>query len=143
MKLSRTGVAGALMLAVAISGCSAGHQATDASGAPAKTKAEIKEEKIKAKEEAEAAKYPPPPADSPLAKITRGMSESEVRQILGPPTTSQSYQNDKQWIPGYGAFAPDIARTEFVYHGLGLVTFNQNRYTGKLAVLRVVYDPNR
>lgn len=143
MKLSKSVVALSLVLAVGASACSAGRSTTDASGAPAKTKEEIRAEKIKAKEEAEAKKYPPPPASSPLAKIKRDMTEGEVRQILGPPTTQQSYQNGKQWIPGYGAFAPDIARTEFVYKGLGVVTFNQNRYNGKLFVLRVTYDPNR
>lgn len=143
MKLSKSAIALALVLAVGASACSTSKSGTDASGAPAKSKEEIRAEKVKAKEEAEAKKYPPPPADSPLAKIKRDMTEAQVREILGPPTSQQSYQNGKQWIPGYGAFAPDIARTEFFYKGLGIVTFNQNRYNGKLFVLRTVYDPNR
>jgi hypothetical protein len=143
MKLSRSSLALSLLLVFGVAACSTSHPTTDASGAPAKTKAEIKAEKVAAKEEAEAKKYPPPPANSPLAKIHRDMTDSEVRAILGPPTSAKSYQNGKQWIPYYGAFAPDIARTEWVYKGLGLVTFNQNRYNGGLFVLRVTYDPNR
>lgn len=142
MTRSRSGVALSVLLAVAVSACAA-KQPADSSGAPAKTKDEIRAEKIKAKEDAEAAKYPPPPASSPLSKIHRDMTEAEVRNIMGPPTSTKSYQNGKQWIPYYGAFAPDIARTEYVYKGQGLVTFNQNRYNGGLFVLRVIYDPSR
>ena len=140
---SRSGLALSVLLAVAVAACSAGRPAADSSGAPAKTKEEIRAEKIAAKEEAEAKKYPPPPANSPLAKIHRNTTEAEVRAILGPPTTAKSYQNGKQWIPYYGSFAPDIARTEYVYKGLGVITFNQNRYNGGLFVLRVIYDPAR
>jgi hypothetical protein len=128
------------MLSLAATACSTSQ---NASGEAAKSKDEIRAEKIKAKEEAEAKKYPQPPADSPLAKVKAGMSDTEVRQILGAPTSTKSYQNGKQWIPGYGAFAPDIARTEYTYHGLGLVTLNQNKYSGALTVYRVVYDPSR
>ena len=143
MKYSSPTLAVSLLLAVSVAACSTSNSGTDASGAPAKSKDEIRAEKVAAKEEAVAKKYPQPPASSPLAKITRGMTEAQVREILGSPTTQQTYQNGKQWIPGYGAFAPDIARTEFVYKGLGLVTFNNNRYTGRLAVDHVVYDPAR
>jgi hypothetical protein len=140
MKLSRCGVAASLLVVFVAAGCSSQQQA---SGQPAKSKEEVRAEKVKAKEEAEAKKYPQPPAGSPLAKVKHGMSEAEVREILGPPTSTQSYKTGKEWIPGYGAWAPDKARTEFVYRGVGLVTFNINTYTGKLAVVRVVYDPNR
>jgi len=143
MKLSRSALAVSLLLAVSVAACSANKSGTDASGAPAKTKDEIRAEKAKAKEEAVAKKYPQPPAGSPLAKITRGMGEDEVREILGDPTTQKRYETGKRWIPGYGAFAPDQSRTEFVYKGLGLVTFNNNQYTGKLVVDHVVYDPSR
>lgn len=141
MNVSVARISVAILMTFAFSACSASKPAAD--GAPAKTKEEIRAEKIAAKEEAEAKKYPAPPADSPMAKIERGMSEAQVREILGPPTTQQSYQTGKQWIPGYGAFAPDTHRTEFVYKGIGVVTFNQNKYTGKLAVVRAVHDPNR
>ncbi|MFN2375024.1 MAG: outer membrane protein assembly factor BamE [Candidatus Binatia bacterium] len=138
MNVSVARISVAVLMTLAFAACSASKPAADG-----KTKEEIRAEKIAAKEEAQAKKYPPPPADSLLAKIERGMSEAQVREILGPPTTQQSYQSGKQWIPGYGAFAPDTHRTEFVYKGLGVVTFNQNKYTGKLAVVRAVHDPNR
>ncbi|MEO7667395.1 MAG: hypothetical protein ABIU97_10245 [Dehalococcoidia bacterium] len=143
MKLSRSTLAISLLLAVLVSACSSNKPATNTSGAPAKTKEEIRAEKVTAKEEAIAKKYPQPPAGSPLAKITRGMGEAEVREILGPPTTQQSYESGKRWIPGYGAFASDQRRTEFIYKGLGVVTFNNNQYTGKIVVNHVVYDPAR
>lgn len=129
-----------LLLCFTVAACSAG---SGGSGEPGKSKEEIRAEKEQAKAEALAKKYPQPPADSPLAKITRGMGEDEVRTILGDPSTQKTYETGKRWIPGYGAFAPDQRRTEFVYKGLGLVTFNNNQYTGKLAVSHVVYDPSR
>jgi hypothetical protein len=143
MKLSRSAIALSILLSVSLAACSTSKPAADASGAPAKTKEQIKAEKAQAKEEAIAKKYPQPPAGSPLAKVTRGMGEDEVREILGPPTTQKRYETGKRWIPGYGAFAPDQSRTEFVYRGVGLVTFNNNQYTGKLVVDHVVYDPSR
>ena len=140
MKITKPVLAATMMVVLGLSACSTQQSA---SGEPAKSKEEIRQEKIAAKEAAEAAKYPQPPAGSPLAKIKRDMTEEEVRAILGPPTTQGSYDTGKRWIPGYGAFAPDQTRTEFVYKGLGLVTFNRNTYTGRLHVVRVVYDPKR
>ena len=141
MKITKSALAATMTIVLGLSACST--QQSSSSGAPAKSKEEIRAEKIAAKEAAEAAKYPQPPAGSPLAKIKRDMTEEEVRAILGPPTTQGSYDTGKRWIPGYGAFAPDQTRTEFVYKGLGLVTFNRNTYTGRLHVVRVVYDPKR
>ena len=140
MKISKSALVATMMLALGLSACSTQQSA---SGEPAKSKEQIRQEKIAAKEAAEAAKYPQPPADSPLAKIKRDMTEEEVRAILGPPTTQGSYETGKRHIPIYGAFATDQTRTEFVYKGLGLVTFNRNTYTGRLHVVRVVYDPKR
>jgi hypothetical protein len=140
MKITKSAVAVSMMLVMGLSACATQQSS---SGEPAKTKEEIRAEKVAAKEAAEAKKYPPPPPDSPLAKIKRDMTEEEVRAILGPPTTQGSYDTGKRWIPGYGAFAPDQTRTEFIYKGLGLVTFNRNTYTGRLHVVRVVYDPKR
>lgn len=139
MKLSRTALAASLLVMFTAAACS-----TSQSGsAPAKSKEEIRAEKVKAKEEAMAKKYPQPPADSPLAKVKPGMGEAEVREILGPPTTQQASATGKGWIPGYGAWAPDLEKTEFIYRGVGSVMFTKNKYNGKLSVHHVAYDPNR
>lgn len=140
MKITKSALAATMTLVLGLSACATQQSAP---GEPAKSKEQIRQEKIAAKEAAEAAKYPQPPASSPLSKIKRDMTEEEVRTILGPPTTQHSYDTGKRWIPGYGAFAPDQTRTEFVYRGQGLVTFNRNTYTGRLHVVRVVYDPKR
>lgn len=139
MKRSHTALAVSILVSFMVSACST----SQSTGAPAKSKEEIRAEKVKAKEEAIAKKYPPPPAGSPLAKITTGMGEAEVREILGPPTTQQSSQTGKRWIPGYGAFAPDQEKTEFIYRGVGSVMFTKNQYNGKLTVHHVVSDPSK
>ena len=137
MKITNSALAVTMMLALGLSACASQQSASG------KSKEEIRQEKIAAKEAAEAKKFPQPPAGSPLAKIKKDMTEEEVRSILGPPDSQGSYDTGKRWIPGYGAFAPDQTRTEFIYKGQGLVTFNRNTYTGRLHVVRVVYDPKR
>lgn len=150
MKPSKSILALSLVAAFALSACSAG-QPGSASSPGGKSSSQVKEEQEAAEEAAEkkadeeeiAKKYPPAPAGSKLAKVKPGMTEAEVREILGPPTSQDTYETGKRWIPGYGAFAPDASRTEFVYKGLGLVTFNKNQWTGKLTVYRTAYDPKR
>lgn len=81
----------------------------------------------------------PIPADSPLAQITNGMTEVDVRKILGEPTQTRSYMTGKAWIPYY--YGADTARTAWTYAGQGEVVFSRNRYTGGLSVVRVDYNP--
>ena len=81
----------------------------------------------------------PIPADSPLAQITAGMTEVDVRKILGEPTQTRSYMTGKAWIPYY--YGADTARTAWTYAGQGEVVFSRNRYTGGLSVVRVDYNP--
>ena len=83
----------------------------------------------------------PVPASSPLSKIKVGMSEQEVREILGPPTGENEYVSGKAFIPWY--FGPDRTRRGYFYKGMGRVVFSGgsgfNR-TGKVS--RVEYDPS-
>lgn len=81
----------------------------------------------------------PAPAGSPLARITNGMSDTDVRRILGEPSSSKSYMTGKQFIPYY--FGPDTSRIEYIYTGLGRITLTRNQYSGGLSVIRVDYDP--
>lgn len=89
---------------------------------------------------AAAASEVPPPAGSPLSKVTPGMGESDVREVLGDPDNQNSYQTGKAWIPYY--HGPDTSRTDWTYEGQGRVVFSRNRYSGKLKVVRVIYNPD-
>jgi len=80
------------------------------------------------------------PDDSPLAKVTIGMSDSDVRKVLGEPSSQNAYMTGKSWIPFY--FGPDASRTDYVYDGIGRVVFSRNQYSGQLKVIDVVHAPN-
>jgi len=87
------------------------------------------------------AKGVPAPADSPLAKVTLGMTKKQVKDVLGPPTDENSYSTGKAWIPFY--FGTDARRTSFYYKGIGRVVFADGNVFGGGApeVVRVDYDP--
>ena len=82
----------------------------------------------------------PPPANSPLAKIQVGMTDTEVRKILGEPDDANGYITGKAFIPYYSG--PDTSRTDWLYKGKGRVVFSRNRYSGTLKVVRVDYNPS-
>ena len=114
-----------LMLAVATSlGCaSAGGGGGDETGSAKK-----------------AATDAPIPASSPLAKIKKGMSDTEVRKILGEPDNSNSYISGKAFIPFY--YGGDTSRSDYMYSGKGRVVFSRNQWNGQLKVIRVIYNPD-
>jgi hypothetical protein len=80
------------------------------------------------------------PDDSPLAKITIGMNDNDVRKILGEPTTQNAYMTGKAWIPYY--FGPDTSRTDYIYKGIGRVVFSRNQYSGQLKVINLLHNPS-
>ena len=80
------------------------------------------------------------PDDSPLAQITIGMNDNEVRKILGEPTSQNAYMTGKSWIPFY--YGPDTTRTDYKYKRIGRVVFSRNRYSGRLTVINVIHNPN-
>ena len=90
--------------------------------------------------EAAAADTTAVPDDSPLAQITMGMNDTDVRKILGEPTTQNAYMTGKAWIPYY--YGPDTSRTDYVYQGIGRVVFSRNRYSGQLKIIRLLHNPN-
>jgi hypothetical protein len=90
---------------------------------------------------AEAKPAIPIPAGHPFGKITNGMNETDVRKILGEPTSSKDYMTGKAWIPWY--YGSDTSRQEWTYQGKGLITFSRNRYSGGLKVIKVTYDPSK
>lgn len=82
----------------------------------------------------------PAPAGSALARVQLGMSEGEVRGILGEPTSQNNYQTGKAWIPYY--YGSDTSRLDYKYKQIGIVVFGRNRYSGNTKVIRVDYDPS-
>jgi hypothetical protein len=87
---------------------------------------------------APAARAPAP--GSKLSQVAVGMSEAQVIEILGPPTSQQNYVTGKAWIPWY--YGPDTSRLDYRYKGVGLISFSRNRYSGEAKVARVDADPN-
>ncbi len=94
-----------------------------------------------AKQEAAADAPTPPPANSPLAKVTKGMGMSDVSQLLGQPTDQNQYVTGKAFIPFY--FGDDVSRIEWHYKGLGRVVFTGGGAFGQRGgvVEWVDYDP--
>jgi len=125
--------------------------AWSAESAP-KTKAKAKAPASDASSEAPAASTPtpapagkppkgvPPPANSKLAKVHEGMTPEKVRDVMGSPTSEQSYMTGKAFIPFY--YGPDTGRTDWKYKGVGRVVFSRNRWSGDMKVIRIDYDPS-
>ena len=83
----------------------------------------------------------PIPAGHVFGKVQVGMTEIDVRKILGEPTSSKDYMTGKAWIPWY--YGSDTSRQEWTYKGMGLITFSRNRYSQGLKVVKVTYDPSK
>jgi hypothetical protein len=88
------------------------------------------------------------PAPKPEAKpapsfdqVHEGMSDSEVRSVLGEPTSREEYITGKNFIPFY--HGPDRSRSNWVYHGKGNIVFTRNSYSGTLSVIEVHKDPSQ
>jgi len=83
------------------------------------------------------------PPNSPLAKVALGMSKSQVRQLIGAPTTESGHVTGKAFIPFYFG-GDDAHRTTYYYKGLGRVLFSDGTLFGGggTAVINVDYDPS-
>lgn len=125
-----------MMIMLGLSGCAmTGGSSDDAA------EAEVSEEERVAAENEIKMAMAEIPKSSPLAKIELGMSDARVRDLIGSPNDSETYQTGKAWIPFY--YGTDVARTEYIYRGEGRVVFSINRYSGQLKVINVLYDPKR
>ncbi|HTO52970.1 MAG TPA: hypothetical protein VMR50_06240 [Myxococcota bacterium] len=82
----------------------------------------------------------PIPKGHIFGKITTGMSDSDVRKILGEPTDRRDYVTGKAFIPYY--YGSDTSRSDWIYKGKGHIVFSRNRWNGALSVIEVLYDPN-
>lgn len=82
----------------------------------------------------------PPAPGTPLARVAMGMTEAQVIEILGAPTSQQSYVTGKAFIPMY--YGTDTSRLDYRYKGVGIVVFSRNQYSGGTKVIRVDADPS-
>ncbi len=64
-----------------------------------------------------------PAADSKFTQLRMGMSMKEVIAVIGKPTDKHSYITGKGFWSSSG---PDNYRQEFIYKGLGRLTFSSN-----------------
>jgi len=64
-----------------------------------------------------------PSADSKFNQLRMGMSMKEVTTLIGKPTDKHSYITGKGFLTSWGS---DNYRQEFIYKGLGRLTFSSN-----------------
>jgi pyruvate/2-oxoglutarate dehydrogenase complex dihydrolipoamide acyltransferase (E2) component len=77
-----------------------------------------------------------------LSKITVGMSQQQVNDLLGPPTAQTQRMTGKQWQP-FNFGARDLQRMMYLYKGAGRVEFSlKSAYEGVFRVVAVTPDPN-
>lgn len=81
------------------------------------------------------------PADSPLQKVTLGMSESEVTAILGPQTSSGSHVTGKAFNP-FNYSGRDTMRVVYYYKGLGRVEFSAGSWGQRNGAILCIADAN-
>ena len=82
-----------------------------------------------------------PPAGSPLARVEIGMTDEQVVTVLGPADHSNNYMTGKAFIP-FNFGAGDTSRSDWLYKGQGRVVFTRNQWSGRLSVIKVLYDPS-
>ena len=74
-----------------------------------------------------------------LDQVKEGMSDSDVRNLLGNPTSQgPEYPSPKNAIPFY--HGTESTRQNWEYAGKGTVIMMRNRYNGQLSVLEVHSD---
>lgn len=88
---------------------------------------------------AQAASVTPIPKGHAFQKVKYDMTDAQVKQILGAPTSTKAYPSAKTFMPYY--FGTEGSREGWIYKGKGSVTFSRNKYNGALTVIEVLYDP--
>jgi hypothetical protein len=92
-----------------------------------------------ASDPAQAASTKPIPKGHAFEKVKYDMTDAQVKQVLGAPTTTRAYPSAKTFMPYY--FGTEGSREGWIYKGKGQVTFSRNKYNGALTVIEVIYDP--
>jgi hypothetical protein len=93
-----------------------------------------------AADSAQAASVKPIPKGHVFEKIKTDMTDAQVKQILGAPTSTHAYPSAKTFLPYY--YGTEGSREGWVYKGKGQITFSRNKYNGALTVIEVLYDPS-
>jgi hypothetical protein len=135
MRLRRTVIAGSILgLTMALGGCAS---KTDSASSSKSTSESTATSKSTSKA---AAKTVPVLAGFSLSKIEIGMTDAEVRALLGEPANIRSYPTGKNWIPFY--FGADTYRFDWIYSKTGRVIFaNTNRFSRSVKVVEVIHNP--
>src|SRR5262245_3963338 len=94
-----------------------------------------------AQDSAQAASTTPIPKGHVFEKVKYDMTDAQVKQILGAPTSTQAYVSGKHFIPYY--YGTEGSREAWSYKGKGQIVFSRNRWNGNLTVIEVVYDPKQ
>jgi hypothetical protein len=82
------------------------------------------------------------PDSSPMSKLRSGMTESQVREIMGREDEKTSYETGKKWIPKFGRFANDTRRHSLFFNKQGSVVMSYNKYTRQYKLIEVNYEPD-
>ncbi len=81
------------------------------------------------------------PPDSPLRKVELGMTESQVTDILGPQTSTDSHVTGKAYNPfNYGG--RDTMRIVYHWKGVGRVEFSAGSWGQRNGAILCIHDPN-
>lgn len=75
-----------------------------------------------------------------LADVEPGMTEDQVREILGEPDEAYGYPTWKRFVPIFRRWAKDKKRVTWAYEGRGKVIFSYNQYIHAYKVSEVVAD---
>ena len=81
------------------------------------------------------------PADSPLQKVTLGMTEQQVVEVLGPQTSSGSHMTGRAYNP-FNYSGRDTMRIVYYYKGLGRVEFSNGSWGQRNGAILCVADAN-
>jgi hypothetical protein len=77
-----------------------------------------------------------------FAKVTMGEERDQVFATIGQPSSMNSYQTGKAFIPFHYGGGDDV-RMAAHYKGVGVITFgNDSAYTSGYSVVDIHYDPN-
>jgi len=125
---------------VALLGC-ANRNSSNASSASSSSTAQQQPPANNASDSAQAASTTPIPKGHVFEKVKYDMTDAQVKQILGAPTSTQAYVSGKTFIPYY--YGTEGSREAWYYKGKGQIVFSRNRWNGTLTVIEVVYDPKQ
>ena len=76
-----------------------------------------------------------------ISSVLTGMTDAEVRQILGVPDDENVGVSGRAFNPFY--FGPNQTRGTWTYKGKGRIIFDRNMYTGTMRVVRVIPNPKQ